>query len=212
MRDWTTAEGLDSIYLFLQERLSAWRRFHALGVAHLAVRLAYHWGVDPNKALLAALLHDIAKEMPLEEMRLRIEKANGGVFPETYLDYPSIWHALASEAVAREEFGLTCPEVCRAIRLHPTGESEMDPLERIIFLADFIDPTRQWEGVERLRQMARQNLVATCDAAIVCKTEFIEKQGKSLHIAARRALEEAKERMRQSSKDTACEKETRNRE
>jgi len=191
MGNWTTAKGLDKIAVAVRQRLSRSRVLHTLGSCHEAVALACRWQVNPTHALAACLLHDIAKEESKPDQRRRIERV-GVEFTADDLEHKPLWHAFAAEAVAREEFGVDAKEVCRAIRLHPTGDGEMSVLDRIVFLADYIEPSRNWDGVEALRTLARHDLVAAADEAIVQKTMHVrEKKGRALHPRSRRALDAA---------------------
>ncbi len=193
MKEWITARRLDDLYDILNQRLSPKRVRHVLGVAETTVRLASLWGADLYEALVAALLHDIGKEEEREAQRARIERSSQGLNPEDR-DFPGIWHAVSGEIIAREEFGVTSPPVLRAIRLHPTGDGEMSCLERIIFLSDYIEPTRTYDGVAELRRLARLDLEAAVDKAILKKTSSLLHQGKTLHARSRRALRAAEER------------------
>jgi predicted HD superfamily hydrolase involved in NAD metabolism len=187
-----TAIQLDEITFILRERLSPQRVLHSLGTSHSAVFLANRWGCDPDEALLAALLHDIAKEESPSAQREIIVRSARWHNPEDDA-FPSIWHAAASAAVACEEFGAS-ETVGRAIAIHPTGDAGMTLLEKIIFLADYIEPTRTWQGVGDLRELARQNLEEAAHAAIFKKTAHVNEKRKPLHPRSQRALAEAEKR------------------
>ena len=123
----------DHIYDVLKQRLSPARRLHTLGTSHVAISLSMLWEADPHETLMAALLHDVVKEHDQKNLRLILERARVAPEPEDF-EFPSIWHAIAGAIVAREEFGAS-EAVCRAIRIHPTGDSEMTVMEKIIFLS-----------------------------------------------------------------------------
>jgi len=192
MADRTTARRFDEIYAFLLQRLSPHRVLHSLGTAHTAVRLAALHGADPEAALLAALLHDMAKEHDHAVLLARIERHLSEMDPDDR-DFPSIWHAIAGEILAYEEFNVLSPEIGAAIRTHPTGNAEMNQLEQIIFLSDYIEPTRgSYRHANELRRLAREDLGTAVDAAILAKTEFLTKRGRRLHarsLSARRAAQ-----------------------
>ena len=190
MDDWLTAHRIDEITAALHQRLAPGRVLHILGATHAAVEMAFRWDVDPSKALAAGLLHDIAKEDDSAYQRERVELSREGMDPE-YVDHPAVWHALAGAVIAREDFGLRSGEVERAIRLHPTGDADMTALERIVFLADYVEPTRDWEGVSALRELARRDLRAAADSAVLTKTKFVQLSGRPLHPCSERALQEA---------------------
>jgi predicted HD superfamily hydrolase involved in NAD metabolism len=202
MRDWLTPTRLDTITRTLRERLSPYRLAHTWGAAHWALHLSARWGADDAEVLAAALFHDIAKEEPIDRQRARIVEDLGAV-PAEYEDQTFVWHALASAAVARREFGVPVPEVWRAIALHPTAGPGLSLLEKIVFLADYTDPTRHWAGVEAMRELARRDLQAAVDAAILSKTAHVLEQGRSLQYQSLRARQEAQTRLRVETPEPA---------
>jgi len=193
MRDWLTPTRLDTITQTLRQRLTPYRLAHTWGVAHWALHLSERWGADAFEALTAVLFHDITKEESLERQRARILE-DLGVFPAEYEGQTSVWHALASAAVARLEFGVPSARVLRAISLHPTAAPDMSMLEKIVFLADFTDPTRHWAGVGELRDLARNDLQAAVDEAIFRKTAHVLQKGRALQYQSLLALQEAQNR------------------
>ncbi len=193
MRDWLTPTRLDTITQTLRERLSPYRLAHTWGVAHWALHLSARWGADESEVLAAVLFHDIAKEEPMDRQRARIIE-DLGALPSEYEDQPAVWHALASAAVARREFGVPSPQVWRAISLHPTAAPGMSLLEKIVFLADYTDPTRHWVGVGELRELARCDLQAAVDDAIVRKTAHVLRKGRPLQDQSLLALQEVQNR------------------
>ncbi|HUT24117.1 MAG TPA: bis(5'-nucleosyl)-tetraphosphatase (symmetrical) YqeK [Sumerlaeia bacterium] len=197
MKDWLTARRLDSLYTALQQRLSPHRVLHTLGASQMAVRLAAVWDVDPHEALAAALLHDIGKEIDGEDQWARIARAGVEVDPEDR-DFPGIWHAILGEAIAKEEFEIASPRVLRAIRLHPTGDDNAGDLERIVYLADYIEPARCFEGVGELRLLAETDLTAAYDKAVIRKTNHILQGNKRRHPRSKRARLAAEQRLRRS--------------
>lgn len=194
MQDRPTACQFDFIYTVLHQRLSPRRIYHTLGAAHMSLLLAHRWGCDPDCALTAALLHDIAKEQKHDEILSQIEQDLQVVMHPDDRHFPDIWHALAGEIVARKDLGISSPEVGVAIRLHPTGDGEMALLEKIIFLADYIEPTRSFDGVDDLRRLAWEDLDKAVDLAIVRKTGYLRENGRKLHGRSQRALNKAQRR------------------
>jgi predicted HD superfamily hydrolase involved in NAD metabolism len=174
-----SAQLLDEIYLVLYRRLTPERVLHVLGTAHTAVALARRWEIDADAALLAALLHDMAKEDKPSALRRIMESAPE--WSETDDEhYPAIWHAVAGAILAVRDYGVS-ESVARAILYHPTGAPDMDPLARVVFLADYIEPTRNWDGVENLRQLAMKDLEQAVRVAVVQKTDHVQSKSKPLH-------------------------------
>lgn len=188
MKSWTTGAQLDHLYGELGRRLPPRRLAHVMGGAQYAVALALRWGTDANEALTAMLLHDVAKNEPRERLRAIIEAHPGEDDPEDRA-HPSIWHAVAGAILAREEFGVPSAAVHRAIRLHPTGDAEMSLLDKIVFLADYIEPNRSHPAAEPLRRLAFENLDEAVCRAIATKTDHLRERGRRLHPRSQRAWE-----------------------
>ena len=174
-----------------QKRLSAKRYQHTLNVRRMAVKLAKRWGADPEKAALAALLHDTAKELPREEM-LQILKDNA-IMAENAQNRPSpVWHGIAAAILAQTQWGVSDPEILSAIRCHTTGKPDMSKLDKIIYLADMTSAERDWPGVEELRALQMENLDrALCDA-LKRSIDFVEEKGGTLDPESVAAYEYAK--------------------
>jgi predicted HD superfamily hydrolase involved in NAD metabolism len=140
----------------VRPQLTEHRYQHTLGVMETAIMLANLYGGDVKKAELAAIFHDYAKFRPKEEMKEII--SNQG-FPTDLLDYNAeLWHAPAGAYLVQREAGITDQEVLSAIRYHTSGKAGMSLLEKIIYLADYIEPGRHFPGVDEVRGMAVENL------------------------------------------------------
>lgn len=132
---------------------------HVFGCRVTAVALAQFWGADPVLAARAALLHDVTKALNYEE-QLTLCRYYGimtdALWPEKTL------HALTGSIVADKVFRES-EEVCSAVRKHTTGDTQMSLLDKIIYIADYIEPSRDLQGVESLRELAFSHL----DTAVV---------------------------------------------
>ena len=185
---------IDRITATLTQRLSPRRVLHCIGTAHAAVTLALRWGANAEDALVAALLHDIAKQEPEDVLRRLVQES--GVNPDDEAPFQKVWHAMAGAVIARRDFGAS-EAAARAILLHPTGDAGMELLEQVIFLADYIEPSRAWDGVNDVRALARQDLQAAVRDAIKRKTAHVRERGVELHPRSLRALAETEEQTRQ---------------
>lgn len=142
----------------LQERLSSKRYQHSLGVAEEAVRLAKHYGADEEKAYLAGLVHDCAKEIPGEKT-VTLLREKYGVTPDAIaLRTPKILHGALGACIAQSEFHIDDPEILDAIRYHTTGKANMSLLSKIIYIADYIEPGRNYPDVDKLRKMTYEDI------------------------------------------------------
>ncbi len=148
-----------SLIAHLAQRVSARRLQHILRVETLAVDLARFWKVSERQTHLAALLHDVAKDMPEADLMDMVRHADDPLVREmAATPAHAILHAPAGALVAHRDFGISDPDVLRAIALHTTGDSSMDTLAKIIFLADYCEPERQFPGVEDVRALLYVNL------------------------------------------------------
>lgn len=142
----------------VKERMSEHpgRLEHVLGVNDEAIALAKRYGIDEDRVSIAALLHDIAKKMTLEELRKYMVL---GGFDQSV--HPKTWHAYVGAYLAHEEFQIIDEDILEAIMVHTTGHPTMSPVAKILFVADFIERrTRDFPGVQRLRELAYHDLNA----------------------------------------------------
>ena len=153
---------------------------HIRGVEEEAVRLALHWGADPHMARRAGILHDCTKYLNLEE-QLQLCEKYGIVLDELEQRAVKLLHAKTGAAIARHVFGEP-EEVCNAIYWHTTGKADMDLLSKVLYMADYIEPSRSgFEGLEELRRLAYEDL----DAALLLGCELtiqdMEERGMPVH-------------------------------
>ncbi len=159
---------------------------HVQGCREEAVRLARRWGADEREAERAAILHDITKKLPVEE-QLRICEKRGTIIPNFRREYEAMLHAFSGADAAALEFGVS-PEVESAIRWHTTGRADMTLLEKVIWLADYIEPNRRTPGVEEVREEACRSLDGALAMALEHSLRYLEERGFAPHPATREAL------------------------
>lgn len=146
----------DKALEIVKEQLTEKRYEHTLGVMETALQLAKNNSVDEKKAELSAIFHDYAKFRPKEEMERIIIEQN---MPRQLLQYHhELWHAPVGAYLVKTEAGITDEDVLQAIRFHTTGNKNMTKLDKIIFLADYIEPGRRFPGVDEVREVAAKNL------------------------------------------------------
>jgi len=133
------------------------RYVHSMGVRDCAVMLAERYGADVAKARLAGLLHDCAKGLSKQEMISRAVEAGVELGPEEFRS-EALLHGAVGAVVARQVFGVQDPEILSAIECHTTGKRNMALLDKIIYLADYIEPNRDFPEVEDLRRAAMEDL------------------------------------------------------
>lgn len=158
--DFSREEILEKVAAAMSEK----RFKHVLGVEQAALELAEQYGCDKTKASLAALLHDYAKEgddaiflEKIEQEGLDADLKNWG---------NNIWHGVVGAYLIAEDFGLTDQEIFQAIQRHTIGANEMTLLDKVLYVADYIEPGRDFPGVDEARAIARQDL----DRAVAFET------------------------------------------
>ena len=166
-------------YHRLKAELKPERMEHTAYVMETAIALAQRFGADPKKARIAALLHDCAKYLPKETL-LQYADTEPAMMP--------VLHAPAGADYAEKVYGIDDPEVLRAIRLHTTGDVGMTLLDKIIYLADMTEPSRSFEGVEKIRNAS--SIDEMMRLALLRSIWYIKERGNPIHPATLRALQD----------------------
>lgn len=149
---------IDEAKAIIKQKLTNQRYEHTLRVVEEAVKLAQLYQVSTEKAGLAAMLHDYAKNMPAKDLKRMI--VNNPVLPKDLLDYhQELWHGPVGATLIKQELGINDKEISSAIRHHTTGKANMSALDLIIFVADYIEPGRNFPGLTEVQEMAYQNLI-----------------------------------------------------
>ncbi len=164
---------------------------HVLGCRDTAVALARHWGADETDAARAGILHDITKALD-GPLQLTLCAAHGKILSEFSRKYPKTLHALTGALVAERIFGEN-EAVVSAIRYHTTGKAGMNLLETIIYVADYMEPNRDFPGVGKLRDLAFTDLTAALRLGLEMTVEHLKRQGSELSPESREALEYLKQ-------------------
>ncbi len=176
-------EQLESVVISL---IKPNRVNHVLGCRDTAAALAEKWGCDVTDAARAGLLHDITKALD-GPLQLTLCREYGTILNDFEQRYPKTLHALTGSLVAQRIFGEN-PAVVAAIRSHTTGKANMNLLEKIIYVADYMEPNRDFPGVERLRQLAFSDLDAAVKLGLEYTLEHLKKQGAEVSPASQAAL------------------------
>lgn len=148
---------INEIKTYLKQNLKEGRYNHVLGVVETAKELAKINNVSEEKAEIAALGHDIAKNLTTEEMLKIIEKANI-ILSKSEEKTKELWHSIIAPILAKEKLGILDEEILSAMRWHTTGKENMSKLEKIIYIADMIEPGRNFPGVQELRKATYEDL------------------------------------------------------
>ena len=172
----TFEEARDAVYGMIPEK----RYIHTMLVVQTAKLLAEKNGVDNNKAAWAGLLHDCAKALAPDESLAMLSSLDCPV-DEITLRERSLLHAPLGAALAKSVFGIDDQEILDAIACHTTGKANMTTLDKIIYLADAIEPSRDYPQVEELRKQAMEDLDGAVLAYMDVSIKYILKKGGLLH-------------------------------
>lgn len=158
---------------------------HVLGTEQEAVRLAERYGADVTKARIAALLHDCTKKLDMDEQLALCKKYH---IPLDELERKALklLHSKTGAAIARDVFAVD-DDVYNAIMYHTTGKPDMTLLEKIIYLADYIEPTRDFPGVEALRRTVYEDLDRGLLMGLTMTIDEMEEMGNPVHYMTRDA-------------------------
>ena len=183
--DWKNLpmEELESVVIRL---LNPKRVAHVLGCRDAAVSLARHWGADETDAARAALLHDITKALD-GPLQLTLCSEYGIILDDFSRKYPKTLHALTGGYVAQRIFGEN-QEVVDAIFSHTTGKRDMNTLQMIIYIADYMEPNRDFPGVEDLRKAAYEDLHKAMELGLHMTLQHLARQGNEVSPASQEAL------------------------
>lgn len=151
---------------------------HVIGCCETAARLARRWGADEAIAARCGILHDVTKALSKRAQLLLCEKY--GIMTNAFeRENYKLLHSRTGAAVARHIFG-ECDAVHDAIYWHTTGKADMTLMEKILYISDYMEPQRKFDGVETLRKLTEEDL----DAALLCGFEMsialLESEGKAL--------------------------------
>ena len=159
---------------------------HVLGCRDTAVAMAERWGADPTDAARAALLHDVTKALD-GPLQLTLCRAYGIILDDFSTHNPKTLHALTGSLVAQRIFGENS-RVVSAIASHTTGKPGMSTLEKIIYVADYMEPNRDFPGVEKLRQLAFEDLTGALRLGLEMTLQTLKQEGKEISPESRQAL------------------------
>jgi len=170
----------EEIIAIIQKRLSANRYQHSLRVAEVARRLAEQYRVDPGQAYTTGLLHDYAKGLSGQQL-LDIAENHGLISHPVDRLVPDLLHGPVGAYLVQTELGLEDVNMLAAIANHTLGALNMSPLEEIVFLADMIEPGRDYPGLERLQCLTERSLEEGMLFGLESTIRYCVDQGRIIH-------------------------------
>ena len=170
----------------LESQLSSYRYQHSLNTAIVAKKLAEHYHANIEEAYLCALAHDLAKEFSRDENQKWIEHFN---LSDDYLkeENKKIIHGVIGAYIAEERYNFT-QEMKDAIYYHVTGRKNMTLLDKIVYLADKIEPGKDYPGIDRERELAYQDIDKVVLECLKNRTRKLEKENKKIHPLSYQAI------------------------
>ena len=169
----------------VQKCFSGERFEHSLNVAKEAKILAGVWGINQKKAYLAGLLHDVAKELTLEHIKTNQIKHHTSL-EKCFYEYPKIWHALIAPdflICIKYKFLIDDVAVLNAVKWHTTGKAKMTKLDQILYIADYIEPKRDFADLEYIKVLANKDLDKAVFALAISSIISLTKRNLKIHPA-----------------------------
>ena len=177
--------------------LSSHRYEHSLNVMEAAGELALRWGVDQEKALAAGLLHDAARDLPLEEMLQESLRAGIEVGP-IERGAPVLLHAPVGAYLLQRDWGVGDEDILQAVAEHTLGKPAMSALSRIVYLADMTERNRSFAGVEEIRRLALQDLDKAMALSLDYVMSWLKQKEAAIHPVSLAAYQYYQERAKDS--------------
>lgn len=170
-------KNLQTIRRKLKKELDESRFIHTLGVMDTAACLAMSEGMDPYRAQLAGLLHDCAKCIP-DRQKFHLCKKYKIELTRSEIDNPKLIHAKLGAYLAKKKYNIEDPEILSAIRYHTTGSPNMTMLEKIVYIADYIEPNRvMLPNMHEVRKLAFSDIDAALYRILKDSLVYLEKKG-----------------------------------
>ncbi len=164
----------------LQEKLTPMRYEHTLSVSYTCIALAMRYGYDMQKAELAGLMHDCAKHFSDSELIAKCEK-HGVALTEAEIQAPAVIHAKYGAWIAEHRYGIQDREILDAICCHTTGKPDMTMLDKILYIADYIEPRRdKADNLERMRWLAFRDLDQTMFEILDGTLQYLKRKGSAV--------------------------------
>lgn len=162
-----------------KEQMPKSRWEHTERVKETAVALSTQLGIDPAPAIVASILHDYCKFWSSDALLMKLK---GSDLPKDLLEYDKeLWHGPVAAIVAREEYGIEDQEILNAIQYHTSGRPHMSLLEKVIWLADYMEPGRSHPGVDEVRRLAEDDLDQAMLKALDHTILFLIQKGKKVY-------------------------------
>jgi len=164
----------DSIKTYIEKNFSEKRKVHTEGVRQTAMELAAKYGADVEKAEVAALFHDMFRGVSEDVLNYYVKHLG---MEKKYLNNCNLAHGKIAAIVMKRDFGIEDEDIINAVSYHTTGRAGMSLLEKIIYIADAVEPNRKYPGVNELRAMVQEDLDRACLMSLTRTIDYVTGQG-----------------------------------
>jgi len=164
----------NKIIEYIEGHMSEKRRIHTYAVAEEAKKLSQRYGEVMEKAELAALFHDFFRGVPEKALNGYVRQL--GLNPG-YLNNTNLAHSKIAAFIMERDYHIQDRDIINAVSFHTTGRADMSKLEKIIYLADAIEPNRSYPGIEEIRELAYQNLDEACLKSLEHSIDYVNCRG-----------------------------------
>ena len=179
------------IIQYIENNLTEKRLKHTNSVVDEAVKLAERYGEDISKAEVAALFHDMFRCAGINAVNMYVRHLG---LPVRFIDNPNLAHSKIAAEIMKRDYNIRDDDIINAVSFHTTGRAGMSKLEKIIFLADAIEPGRNYPTVDEIRKLAYIDLDEACIASMERTVQYTEKKGEYLDPDTINALNDLKEK------------------
>lgn len=187
-------DSIDKVKAHIEKNFTEKRRIHTYGVVKTALELAEIYGADPYKVELASLFHDLYRGVPVNVLNYYVKHLG---LDKKYLDNPNLSHGKIAAEIIQRDYGITDNDIINAVSYHTTGRPNMSLLEKIIYIADAVEPNRNYPGVDKIRKIVKKDLDEACLTSLSNTINYITSEGIFLDedtIKAKKYFEEEKEK------------------
>ncbi|WP_027399668.1 bis(5'-nucleosyl)-tetraphosphatase (symmetrical) YqeK [Anaerovorax odorimutans] len=185
------------IYDYIENNMSEKRRIHTFAVAEEAKKLAKLYGEDVYKAELAALVHDFYRGINEDVLNAYVSEFN---LDSYYLGNANLAHGKIAANIIKRDYNIEDQDIINAVSYHTTGRDGMSTLEKIIYIADAIEPNRSYPGIEELRELAYIDLDKACLMSLKHVADYVQSQELYLDLDTVRAIDFIKKELQERGK------------
>ena len=164
----------DSIKTYIEKNFSEKRKIHTEGVRQTAIALAEKYGEDVGKAEAAALFHDMFRGVSEDVLNYYVKHLG---LDQKYLNNCNLAHGKIAAIIMQRDFGIDDEDIINAVSFHTTGRAGMSLLEKIIYIADAVEPNRKYPGVDELREVVEYDLDKACLMSLSRTIDYVKGQG-----------------------------------